>query len=114
MSSLLIIRSPPSSTLFPYTTLFRSAAPTLLLQTKYSRDNEREADAYAVQMMRRANVDPTHLARILTRMERSGGRRGRNIPTFLSTHPRTGEREALALAAAGGETREGRIDFTGL
>src|SRR5438445_3992271 len=60
MSSLLIIRSPPSSTLFPYTTLFRSAAPTLLLQTRYSRDNEREADAYAVQMMRRANVDPTY------------------------------------------------------
>ncbi len=96
------------------TTSLAAAAPTVLLQTKYSRDNEREADAYAVQMMRRANVDPTHLARILTRMERSG--RGRNIPTFLSTHPRTGEREALALAAAGEPSRgkEERIDFTGL
>jgi len=101
------------------TTSLAAAAPAVLLQTRYSRDNEREADAYAVQMMRRANVDPTYLARILTRMERSGGGRGRNIPTFLSTHPQTGEREALALAAAG-ETRgpsrgkEERIDFTGL
>src|SRR5438270_114716 len=101
------------------TTSLAAAAPTVLLQTKYSRDNEREADAYAVQMMRRADLDPTPLARILTRMERSGGGRGRNIPTFLSTHPRTGEREALALSAAG-ETRqpsrgkEERIDFTGL
>ncbi|TMH81378.1 MAG: M48 family metallopeptidase [Betaproteobacteria bacterium] len=101
------------------TTSLAAAAPTVLLQTKYSRDNEREADAYAVQMMRRADLDPTHLARILTRMERSGGGRGRNMPTFLSTHPRTGEREALALSAAG-ETRQPsrgkdeRIDFTGL
>jgi Zn-dependent protease with chaperone function len=101
------------------TTSLAAAAPTLLLQTKYSRDNEREADAYAVEMMRRANVDPTHLARILTRMERRSGARGTRIPTFLSTHPQTAEREALALAAAG-ETRgpsrgEGkRIDFTGL
>ena len=52
-------------------------------------------------------------------MERSSGARGMRIPTFLSTHPQTAEREALALAAAG-ETRgpsrgkEQRIDFTGL
>jgi len=101
------------------TTSLAAAAPAVLLQTRYSRDNEREADAYAVQMMRRADVDPTYLARILTRMERSSGARGTRIPTFLSTHPQTGERRALALAAAG-ETRgpsrgkEERIDFTGL
>jgi Zn-dependent protease with chaperone function len=101
------------------TTSLAAAAPTVLLQTKYSRDNEREADAYALQMMRRTNVDPTQLARILTRMERGSGARGMRIPTFLSTHPQTAEREALALAAAG-ETpepsrgKEQRIDFTGL
>jgi Zn-dependent protease with chaperone function len=101
------------------TTSLAAAAPAVLLQTKYSRDNEREADAYAVQMMRKANVDPTYLARILTRMERGAGARGTRIPAFLSTHPQTGEREALALAAAG-EThgpspgQEERIDFTGL
>jgi hypothetical protein len=99
------------------TTSLAAAAPAVLLQTKYSRDNEREADAYAVQMMRKANVDPTYLARILTRMER--GARGTRIPAFLSTHPQTGEREALALAAAGGTHgpspgKEERIDFTGL
>jgi Zn-dependent protease with chaperone function len=98
------------------TTSLAAAAPTVLLQTRYSRDNEREADAYAVQMMRRANVDPAYLARILTRMERTSGARGTRIPAFLSTHPQTGEREALALAAAGATSpgKEQRIDFTGL
>src|SRR5207253_5111075 len=53
------------------TTSLAAAAPTLLLQTRHSRDNEREADADAVQTTRRADPDPTHLARIRTRTERN-------------------------------------------
>jgi len=83
------------------TSSLAAAAPALLLQTKYSRDNEREADTYAVEMMKKASMDPAALARILARLDGGAGKkkkRGPGIPTFLSTHPATEERKALALA----------------
>lgn len=83
------------------TTSLAAAAPTLLVQTKYSRDNEREADAYAVELMRKANLDPRHLAVMLGRLEtHARGKHRDGFPTFLSTHPATEERKATALAAA--------------
>src|SRR3989454_12844244 len=45
-----MIRRPPRSTLFPYTTLFRSAngvAGTILVQTRWSLDEPRESLATA-------------------------------------------------------------------
>src|SRR6185295_15050115 len=83
------------------TTSLAAAAPALLLQTKYSRDNEREADAYAVDLMKQASMDPGSLARILARLDGGAGKkknRGPGLPTFLSTHPATEERKAVALA----------------
>ena len=74
-----------------------ASAPTLLLQTKYSRANEREADLYAIDMMRKAGINPRGLGDILARMEAKAG--GRGAPGFLSSHPATQERVAL--------TREG-------
>jgi Zn-dependent protease with chaperone function len=74
-----------------------AAAPALLLQNKYSRDNEREADRYAIDMMHKANHNPGHLAAILVRMSTRDSRRGA-LPTFLASHPPTAEREALARA----------------
>ena len=83
------------------TTSLAAAAPTLLVQTKYSRDNEREADAYGIELMRKANLDPRHLAVMLGRLEsRARGKHRDAMPTFLSTHPATEERKATALAAA--------------
>jgi predicted Zn-dependent protease len=84
-------------------TSLAAAAPALLVQTKYSRDNEREADAYAVELMRRAKIDPRHLAVMLDRLEtKAAERRFRGaLPDFLSTHPATEERKATALAASG-------------
>jgi len=87
------------------TTSLAAAAPALLLQTRYSRDNEREADRYAIETMRRQGIDPRALATILSRLQGSSPRRG-TIPTFLSTHPATEEREALARAAAGAEVAQ--------
>ena len=82
------------------TTSLAAAAPTLLVQTKYSRDNEREADAYAVELMRRSEIDPRYLATMLGRLE--GTRRFRaGLPDFLASHPPTEERKASALAASG-------------
>lgn len=81
------------------TTSLAAAAPTLLLHSKYSRDNEREADRYAVELMRKAGLEPRHFGSILARMERGRPRRG-GLPSFLSSHPATEEREALARAGS--------------
>jgi len=76
-------------------TSLAAAAPTLVLQTKFSRDNEREADAYAIDLLRRAGIAPHHFGAILARMEAQAPR-GPMLPTFLSTHPATEERKALS------------------
>ncbi|MGH8633168.1 MAG: M48 family metalloprotease, partial [Burkholderiales bacterium] len=82
------------------TTSLAAAAPTLLLQTKYSRDHEREADVYAIDMMRKSGIEPHHFAAVLKRLEGEAPRRG-GLPTFLSSHPPTEEREMLARGGAG-------------
>lgn len=82
------------------TTSLAAAAPTLLLQTKYSRDHEREADVYAIEMMRKSGIEPGHFAAILKRLEGDAPQRG-GLPTFLSSHPPTEEREVLARAGTG-------------
>lgn len=81
-------------------TSLAAAAPTLVLQSKFSRDNEREADAYALALLGRARIDPRHFAAILARMEAQAPR-GPMLPTFLSSHPETEERKAFSGA---GET----------
>ena len=85
------------------TTSLAAAAPALLLQTKYSRDNEREADAYAIELMRKAGLDGRAFAVMLGRLQKRAERAGRRpgVPTFLSSHPATDERRAAVLAAIG-------------
>lgn len=97
------------------TTSLAAAAPALLVQTRYSRDNEREADAFALQAMKANQLDPGHFARILVRLE-AMHRGGAGIPSFLSTHPQTAERAALARAASDDKPRPlagEHLDFTG-
>lgn len=64
--------------------------PTLLVQSKFSRDFENESDDYAVELLRRNGIDPIHLGDILARMTEEAG--GDGVPDFLSTHPATEER----------------------
>lgn len=78
-------------------TSLAAAAPTLVLQTKFSRDNEREADAYAIELLRRAGIRPHHFGAILSRMEVQAPR-GPMLPSFLSSHPSSDERKALSEA----------------
>ncbi len=80
-------------------TALAAAAPTVLLQLKYSRDSEREADLYAIDTMRKAGYDPRHLTALLGRIE-PPRRVRRFVPNFLSSHPPTEEREALARGGA--------------
>ena len=76
-------------------TSLAAAAPTLVLQSKFSRDNEREADAYALGLLRRADIEPRHFTAILSRMEAQAPR-GPMLPSFLASHPATEERKALS------------------
>jgi Zn-dependent protease with chaperone function len=72
-------------------TSLAAAAPTLLLQAKFSRDFEREADDFALAYLARRGIPPEMFAAILQRMEekRPGGK---DAPDYLSTHPATRER----------------------
>lgn len=63
---------------------------------KYTRDAEREADAYAVAMLSAAHVDPMALKhffeKILKEEGKSSGSAFSNLGTVFSTHPVTTER----------------------
>lgn len=77
-------------------TSLAAAAPTLLLQAKFSRDFEREADDFALAYLARRGIPPDMFSAILQRMEekRPGGK---DAPDYLSTHPATRERIERAL-----------------
>ncbi len=75
-----------------------ATAATFLEQQRYSRDAEREADAYAIAVMKENAMNPAVLGaffRILMRDEPGGP-----PPVFLSSHPAHPER-ADAFDAAG-------------
>jgi Zn-dependent protease with chaperone function len=71
-----------------------ATAPTALLQAKYSRDFEREADDYAADALRRNGIAPGRLADLLERLEvsRPGGGAAPSPIGYLSTHPATADR----------------------
>jgi Zn-dependent protease with chaperone function len=76
-----------------------AAAPTALLEAKYSRDLEREADAYAVAVLRASGIDPARLAEALELIEKSHGVAGDGgVLAYISTHPSTEERKAWLRA----------------
>lgn len=70
-----------------------SVASSLLLEASYSRDLEREADAYAVATLNANRIPLTYFADMLRRLESAAGAAG--VPgalKYLSTHPATNER----------------------
>lgn len=82
-------------------TSLAAAAPTLLLQAKFSRDFEREADDFALDYLARRGIPLEMFGAILQRMEekRPGGKAGKDEPNYLSSHPATRERIERARAA---------------
>jgi len=102
-----------------------AAVSTAVLESGYSRDMEREADAYAADMLRRENRSPALLADALAKLEafyeaktvedkdekgKGDGRKvpdkdkkddgdGRKVLDWLSSHPDTAERIRLLRAA---------------
>ena len=79
-----------------------AAAPAALLDASYSRDLEREADAYAVEVLRLNGIPVRHLSNMLRRLdESSGGDAGMGSAlSYLSSHPATSERLAALDAAS--------------
>jgi predicted Zn-dependent protease len=72
--------------------------PTFLVQQKYSREFEREADAFAAETLRDHGMSTVHLANILKRMsEYDDGVKG-GLLDYLSSHPATRERIELLSA----------------
>jgi len=64
-----------------------------LLFLKFSRDDERQADALGVQYARAAQFNSGEMVRFFTSLQRYGDMgEGHSVPGFLSTHPLTGER----------------------
>jgi predicted Zn-dependent protease len=85
------------------TTSLAASAPVVLLQAKFSRDFEREADRYGIELLRKDHISPRNFALILERLEKvAKARHRRGLPGFLASHPPTREREALVRETAGG------------
>jgi len=70
-----------------------AAMPALMLQLRYSRGLEREADEFAATMMRANGVAPSRLADMLAKLDAAARRdRQEGAPDYLATHPATEER----------------------
>ena len=79
-----------------------------LLFLKYSRQNENEADALGIEYATRAGYDPREIPGTYATLKRISEAAGSSMPSFLSTHPDPGSREAntttLANQAASGKS----------
>ncbi|MGB5624207.1 MAG: M48 family metallopeptidase [Woeseiaceae bacterium] len=73
-------------------TALSAAVPTILMQARYSRDFEREADDFAFEYLETRGVSTNALSDLLLRLEQSESDDGGNIPGWLSSHPPPRER----------------------
>lgn len=91
-----------------------------LIQTRYSREHELEADRYGMQYMKAAGYDPSgavSLQETFVRMAEQGNRRQGWLEGLFASHPPSAERVAqnkatLAELGAGGETGQQRYAST--
>ena len=77
-----------SATLFGDVPASLAAVPTLLLDLRYSRDAEREADDFALSLLQQNNLSPSKLALVFQKLDSGSEQR---FP-YLSTHPSSAER----------------------
>jgi Zn-dependent protease with chaperone function len=72
-----------------------SGLGTLLLESKYSRDFEREADDYGAALLQRTGMSAQSLADMLVRLQSvQQGKQGSATTDWLASHPETAERIA--------------------
>ncbi|MFQ5995637.1 MAG: M48 family metallopeptidase [Acidiferrobacterales bacterium] len=80
-------------------TALSAALPTILIEAKYSRDFEREADQYALAYLHSQDINRSHFANILLRLQKNRPENS-GVFDYLSSHPATKER-IKALEHAG-------------
>jgi Zn-dependent protease with chaperone function len=68
-----------------------AAAPAALIEADYSRELEREADTFAVDVLRTNGILVRHFGDILRRLEQESGSTPAALQ-YLSSHPATSER----------------------
>jgi predicted Zn-dependent protease len=78
---------------------------------KFSRDDERDADAVGVQIMRRAGWDARGMAEFMEILRGAQGRDPGSVEVFLSSHPAPAERAAALRRSAGSGGRRDSSDF---
>ncbi|TDK28614.1 M48 family metallopeptidase [Luteimonas aestuarii] len=78
-----------------------AALPAVLLSSGYSRGHEREADAYALDLLERRGLDPQAFGRIMQRLGEAHGAGDSEVAGWLSTHPPTPERIRAAMRHRG-------------
>jgi predicted Zn-dependent protease len=72
---------------------YAAALPAFLLEARYSRGFELEADAFGLALLDQAGIERAHFVNFLTRMEQE---QPSTVPGFLSTHPRAEDRGRAA------------------
>jgi predicted Zn-dependent protease len=77
----------------------------------FTRDAEREADAFAIEVMPRAGYDPIGLVTFFRTLQSQGS--GAHVPAFLSSHPATDDRIISEAALPAGLHRDdgGRFEI---
>jgi predicted Zn-dependent protease len=92
------------------------ALAAMAVINSFGREAEREADAFAVNALVRAGIDPSGLVTFFELLAREGGR---GVPEFLSSHPAPADRieatrrQIAALGPPGGlrSTDGGRLEI---
>ena len=74
--------------------------PVLLLESGFSRDHEREADAFAFGLLKQRGRSPADFATAMSRLSRHYGEQDMGAIGYLSTHPASAERIEAARRAA--------------
>lgn len=79
------------------------AVPSFLLENHYSREFEREADAFAFRELAARGISPAWFAVAMAGLDAASGAERDDEPSedYASSHPTTDERLAAARAAAG-------------
>lgn len=74
--------------------------PVLLLESGFSRQHEREADAFAFDLLERNGISPEAFARVMEKLADQRSDDGGGPVGYLSTHPPDQERVEAARRAA--------------
>lgn len=67
-----------------------------IISTKFDRDQEREADRFAIDIMTKSRINPHHLASFFRKLDEKNGDLTDKLE-FISTHPGTKSRIRAAL-----------------